>query len=62
MASDNRVDMEIELAHDTWYQLMRLAHEQDITLNHMVQQMLTAALDQPEQIDTPKQEHKHDPA
>lgn len=62
MESDNRVDMEIVLGHDEWYQLMRLAHERDITLNQMVQQVLTAALEQQEQIDTLEQEHKHDPA
>jgi len=48
--------MEIELSHDQWYQLMRRAHEQDITLNHMVEQVLTAALDGLEQ------ENQHDPA
>lgn len=62
MQPDNRVDIDIELNHDEWYQLMCIAHEQDITLNQMVAQVLTAALAQHEQLDTLEQDNAHDTA
>ena len=45
MTEDNRVDVEIELADEEWYTLMRMAHEQDITLNQLVERVLTAEID-----------------
>lgn len=41
MTEDNRVDFEIELANEEWYTLMKIAHEQDITLNQLVERVLT---------------------
>ena len=43
--SDNRVDVEIELTDEEWYTLMKIAHEQDITLNQLVERVLTAEID-----------------
>ena len=43
--TDNRVDFEIELADEEWYTLMKIAHEQDITLNQLVERVLTAEID-----------------
>lgn len=37
---DGRSTVEIELDREEWYQLMIMAHEQDITLNQMVEQIL----------------------
>ena len=42
--SDNRVDVEIELTDEEWYTLMKMAHEQDITLNQLVEQVLSAEI------------------
>ena len=42
--TDNRVDFEIELTDEEWYILMRMAHEQDITLNQLVERVLTAEI------------------
>jgi predicted DNA-binding ribbon-helix-helix protein len=38
---DNRVDVPIELTDEQWYSLMKMAHERDITLNQLVEQILT---------------------
>jgi len=43
--TDNRVDIEIELADEEWFTLMKIAHEQDITLNQLVERVLTAEID-----------------
>jgi predicted HicB family RNase H-like nuclease len=40
MKKDNRVSIEIDLEEEMLYQLMLLAHEQDITLNQLVEQIL----------------------
>ena len=40
MTTNNRVSIEIELEEREWYQLMLLAHEQDITLNQLVEKIL----------------------
>jgi len=37
---DGRTTVEINLDHEEWYQLMIMAHERDITLNQMVEQIL----------------------
>ena len=47
--TDNRVDFEIELTDEEWYTLMKMAHEQDITLNQLVERVLTAEIDRLEQ-------------
>lgn len=38
---DEREVVELELEHDELFQLMLLAHEQDITLNQLVENLLT---------------------
>ena len=53
---DNRVDVEIELADAEWYTLMRMAHDADITLNQLVERVLTAEIDRIEK------ERGNDPA
>ena len=45
MTQDNRVIVAIELEQDLLYQLMLMAHEQDITLNQLVQQIQQKSLD-----------------
>ncbi len=47
--TDNRVEVEIELADEEWYTLMKIAHHQDITLNQLVERVLTAEIDRLEQ-------------
>ena len=54
--TDNRVEIEIELADEEWFTLMKIAHEQDITLNQLVERVLTA------EIDRLKKEQDNDPA
>ena len=54
--SDNRVDVEIELTDEEWYTLMRIAHEQDITLNQLVERVLSAEINRIEK------ERENDPA
>jgi len=41
MMEDNRVDVPIELTDEDWYTLMKMAHERDITLNQLVEEILT---------------------
>jgi macrodomain Ter protein organizer (MatP/YcbG family) len=36
--------VEIDLNREEWYQLMMMAHERDITLNQMVEQLLREAI------------------
>jgi len=43
---DGRATVEIELDREEWYQLMMMAHERDITLNQMVEQLLRKAIAQ----------------
>ena len=38
---DNRADVPIELTDEQWYGLMKMAHERDITLNQLVEEILT---------------------
>ena len=38
---DSRVDVPIELTDEQWYSLMKMAHERDITLNQLVEEILT---------------------
>ena len=42
---DNRVDVPIELTDEQWYSLMKMAHERDITLNQLVEQILTLEME-----------------
>jgi predicted HicB family RNase H-like nuclease len=44
--TDDRVIIGLELEQDLLYQLMLMAHEQDITLNQLVEQILREYLDQ----------------
>lgn len=41
---DQRVSVPIDLTDEEWYQLMRQAHELDITLNQLVEQVLARAI------------------
>jgi predicted HicB family RNase H-like nuclease len=43
--TDNRVIIGLELEQDLLYQLMLMAHEQDITLNQLIEQILRQYLD-----------------
>ena len=45
MTQDNRVTIEIDLDEDLLYQLMLKAHENDITLNQMIEKILREYLD-----------------
>jgi len=45
MTQDNRVTIEIDLDQDLLYELMLRAHEHDITLNQMIEQILREYLD-----------------
>jgi len=45
MMEDNRVDVPIELTDEQWYSLMKMAHERDITLNQLVEQILTLEME-----------------
>jgi predicted HicB family RNase H-like nuclease len=38
--ADGRATVEVDLEDHEWYQLMRMAHERDITLNQLVEQIL----------------------
>lgn len=42
---DGRATVEIDLDREEWYQLMMMAHEQDITLNQLVEQILRQAIE-----------------
>jgi predicted HicB family RNase H-like nuclease len=46
MTTDNRVTIKIDLEEDVLYQLMLRAHEQDITLNQMVERILREYIDE----------------
>jgi hypothetical protein len=38
--ADGRATVEVELDDHEWYELMKLAHQRDITLNQLVEQIL----------------------
>lgn len=40
-----RAEVEITLEREEWYQLMIMAHERDITLNHMIEQLLRQVIE-----------------
>lgn len=46
MTADNRATVEIELDNDLLFQLMLMAHERDITLNQLVEQILRDYIDE----------------
>ena len=48
MTNDNRVIIKIDLEEDVLYQLMLHAHEQDITLNQLVDRILREFIDEHE--------------
>ena len=37
---DGRSSVEVELDDHEWYELMKMAHQRDITLNQLVEQIL----------------------
>ena len=43
---DGRSEIEIDLHREELYQLMLMAHEQDITLNQLVENILQAKIDE----------------
>jgi hypothetical protein len=45
---DTRVQMPLDLDNELLFDLMKRAHEQDITLNQMIEQVLRAAIEQHE--------------
>jgi hypothetical protein len=45
---DDRVQMPLDLDNELLFDLMKRAHEQDITLNQMIEQVLRAAIEQHE--------------
>lgn len=45
MTKDNRVSVEIQLEDDLLFKLMLMAHEQDITLNQLVENILRAFIE-----------------
>ena len=53
---DNREDLVLNLEHDELYRLMLMAHEQDITLNQLVENILQQVIDQHNE----KQEASHE--
>jgi predicted HicB family RNase H-like nuclease len=42
---DNRETIDLELEHEELFQLMTMAHEQDITLNQLVENILREMCD-----------------
>lgn len=44
-AYDSRVKVELDLPDDEIFQMMKMAHEKDITLNEFVEQVLMAAIE-----------------
>ena len=42
---DTRVQLELDLDDDLLFGLMKLAHQQDITLNQLIEQILTEMID-----------------
>ena len=49
---DTRVQVPVELNDDELFQLMKMAHERDITLNQMVEHVLQVVIDRERQVDT----------
>jgi hypothetical protein len=43
---DTRVSVPLELEDDLMFELMKMAHEQDITLNEFVEQLLRRVIDE----------------
>jgi hypothetical protein len=43
---DTRVQVPIDLPDHEWFQLMKMAHDRDITLNQMVEDLLKKCIDQ----------------
>jgi len=50
MDYDNRVQVPLTLDDDQMFELMRMAHEQDITLNQMVERVLREVIEQHESV------------
>ena len=45
---DTRIQVPLELGDDEMFQLMKMAHEQDITLNQLVEQLLRRVIEEEE--------------
>jgi hypothetical protein len=45
---DTRVSVPLELENDEMFELMKMAHEQDLTLNEFVEQLLRRVLQEEE--------------
>jgi len=43
---DTRVQVPLDLSDDMWFDLMKMAHEHDVTLNQMVEVILRQVIDQ----------------
>ena len=43
---DGKVDMELDLEDDLLFELMIRAHQQDITLNQMIEKILTRVIEE----------------
>ena len=43
---DDKVDMELDLEDDLLFELMIRAHQQDITLNQLIQNILTRVIEE----------------
>lgn len=43
---DGKVDMELDLEDDLLFELMIRAHQQDITLNQLIQNILTRVIEE----------------
>jgi predicted HicB family RNase H-like nuclease len=44
--ASGRATVEVELADHEWYELMKMAHQRDITLNQLVEQILREFIQQ----------------
>lgn len=47
---DTRVQVPIDLADSEWFKLMRMAHDRDITLNQLVEQILVDVINQKREV------------
>jgi len=46
---DARISITLDLSDNTIFQLMKMAHDQDVTLNHLVEEVLRAEMDKLEE-------------
>lgn len=48
---DDRVNVEVDLTDEEWYSLMKMAHDRDITLNQLINDIMQEYLDKVSQTD-----------